>query len=138
MANQTPGGVCSNETPANAAMPAIEPAMSMAYALSGGMLRNSPPSGRASAAISATTRTTMSGRTRKFASAAWLSASPKKISLLDRTWMFSCAVVISRTVASRRNGNGEAGSRVCLRPRRMPRPIPRKLAISTKLLKKPT
>ncbi len=88
--NQTSGFVPSAARTVNAAMPVIEPAMSIAYALSGRMLLSSGPSGRASVASSETTRKTTSGRIRKFWSAALLSASPKKISSGESTWTLSC------------------------------------------------
>ena len=63
----------------NAAMPVSEPAMSTAYARSGGMLRRRLPSGRASVVISATTLAIRMGRTMKLVSALRLSSRPKKI-----------------------------------------------------------
>ena len=74
-----------------AAIPSIEPAMSMAYARSGGIERSSGPSGSASDAMSAVTRTMSSGRTRKLTSALVEASRPKKISLASRAWMLSCA-----------------------------------------------
>ena len=64
VANQTGGGKLSAEQSAKAAIPAMEPAMSMAYARSGGIARRSGPSGIASAAIRPATSTKMIGRTK--------------------------------------------------------------------------
>ena len=72
-------------------MPIIEPAMSIAYARSGGIDRSSGPSGNASDAISAVTRTTRNGRTMKFTSALFEVSSPNMISLGSRAWTLSWA-----------------------------------------------
>ncbi len=85
----------------------------------------------------AVTSTNTSGSTRKFASAAFDSARPKKISFDERTWTFSWIVVMNHTTATRRSGKNAMDSKRRLRPSRIPSPMPRKLAISTKLLKKP-
>ncbi len=89
------------------AMPAIEPTMSMAYALSGGMRRSSGPSGRARVAMTAVTRATTSGRTRKLTSAALLSARPKKSSSCDWTWTLSWATKTSATTAKSSDAKGD-------------------------------
>src|SRR5207302_476959 len=76
--NQTGGCELRTERPVNRAMPPIDPTMSRAYARSGGIARSREPSGNASAAMTAATRTNTSGSTTKLVSAAWLSARPKK------------------------------------------------------------
>ena len=69
-ANQTSGLVPGADIIVKAAMPVIEPMMSMAYALSGGIDLSSGPSGMASAAMSRPRPATTKGRTRKLVSAA--------------------------------------------------------------------
>ena len=64
MRNQIVGPVPMKASPAKAAMPIIEPTMSMAYARNGGIERSSGPRGSASDASIAVTRTTIRGRTR--------------------------------------------------------------------------
>jgi hypothetical protein len=56
MVNQIMGLVPKADRMAKAAMPVMEPVMSMAYAFSGGMLLSSGPSGNASDARTMTTR----------------------------------------------------------------------------------
>ena len=89
--NQAVGPVPRNESTANAAMPIIDPAMSMAYARSGGMDRRSGPSGNASDAMRAVTRITRKGSTMKFTSALFEVSSPNMISLGSRAWTLSWA-----------------------------------------------
>src|SRR4051812_34017824 len=57
-ANQTTGGVPKADIRAKAAMPVMDPMMSIAYALSGGIDLSSGPSGMARVAITAVTMTT--------------------------------------------------------------------------------
>jgi hypothetical protein len=64
--NQTVGDVPEADSTVNAAMPTMEPMMSMAYARSGGMLFSSGPSGSARLAVRATTRPATIGRIKKF------------------------------------------------------------------------
>jgi hypothetical protein len=61
--NQTSGGSDRNDRTAKVAMPSIEPAMSIEYALSGSMLRRSGPSGNARLASSAVVRMTAASMT---------------------------------------------------------------------------
>ena len=84
------------------------------------------------------TSTTSSGSTRKLTSALVDASSPKMISLRSLAWTLSWAEKTSATVASSNGANGDRTSRGERRPSRIPTPIPRKLAISRKLLKKPT
>jgi len=89
------------------AMPASDPMMSIAYAFNGGMLLSSGPSGSARVASSATTSETTSGRIRKFWSAAWLSARPKKSSFSEWIWTFSCMLKMNATMTARSSAKGE-------------------------------
>ena len=88
--------------------------------------------------MTAATSATTSGRTMKLASAASFSARPKKSSSCDWICTLSWAEKTMATTVKSSHVKGENGSRQPFRPRRMPTPIPRKLAISRKLLKKPT
>jgi hypothetical protein len=102
------------------------------------MDRSSGPRGRARKAMRLATRTTMSGSTRKLTSALVDASRPKLISPGSLAWTLSCAEYTSATVARRSGANGERARRGERRPSRIPTPIPRKLAISRKLLKNPT
>ena len=135
--NHASGVVPAADRMVKPAMPSIEPVMSQAYACSGGIERSSGPSGMARVAMTAVTSANTTGRTRKFTSAAWLSARPKNSSLVDLTWTLSSRVLISQTTATSRIGNRAIVFRERRRPSRMPMPMPRKLAISRKFEKKP-
>src|SRR6476661_3619266 len=78
--NQTVGPVSNHARTVNAAIPAIEPVMSIAYARSGGIDRSSGPSGSASDAMSAVTSTMTSGSTTKLMSALVEFGTPSRIS----------------------------------------------------------
>src|SRR5213594_1377482 len=135
--NQTLGGRPARETPAKSAIPAIEPPMSKAYARSGGMARRRGPSGNARNAIAVVVRTKRLGRTKKLMS----SRCPSRVANQRSPSSFLTLTCASDTNSTRPNAMGanhtavDAPSR---RPRRMPIPMPRKLARSRKLLKKPT
>ena len=90
--NHTVGPVSSQARAVKAAIPAIEPAMSIAYARSGGIDRSRGPSGSASAAISAVTSTMTSGSTTKLMSALVEFGMPRRISLASWAWTLSCAL----------------------------------------------
>ena len=135
--NHTIGVVPAAESAVNPAMPSIEPVMSQPYACSGGMERSSGPSGSASDAISAVTSPNTIGSTRKFTSAALLSARPKNSSSRELTCTFSSSFVMSATTITRRIGKTAIESIWRRRPSRIPMPMPRKLAISRKFEKKP-
>ena len=89
----------------------------------------------ASPAITTVTSITMNGRTRKFAFADPLLFGPKKMSFGVSSWTLIWARVTRRTTANRSGANGETGIRRGSRPKRIPAPMPRKLAMSRKLLK---
>ena len=101
------------------------------------MDRRSGPSGIASDAISAVTSANTIGSTRKFTSAARLSARPKNSSSCERTCTFSSRKLISATTTTKRIGKIAIVSSFRSRPRSSPIPMPRKLAIRRKLEKKP-
>ena len=61
--------------------------------------------------MSAVTRTTTSGRTRKLTSAAPLSARPKKSSFWDWTWTLSWATMMSTTTARSSDAKSAGGGR---------------------------
>jgi hypothetical protein len=137
-ANQTAGSVPAADRRVNDAMPLMEPAMSIAYARSGGSRLRSGPSGRASVAMTATTSPISSGSAMMLTSASRLSASPKKISSWATTLTLSSKKLIAATSPARNSAaHAIRGFRPC-RPSRIPSPIPRKLAISRKFVKNPT
>ena len=117
-------------------MPVMEPMMSTAYALSGGIDLSSGPRGIASAAITAVTRATARMRIVGLVSAL-CSARPKNSSSWDLMSTLSWFWVTMVTTTSSSSGKAMSDQRAPLRPSRMPRPMPRKLAISRKLLKNP-
>ena len=112
--------------------------MSSEYARRGGMDVSRGPSGTARPAMMTVVRMTISGRTTKFVSARVLSLRPKKISSGELSWIATWTWVTRSTSESSRGPNGEIGMRRGSRPHRIPRPMPRKLAMSRKLRKKPT
>ena len=112
--------------------------MSVAYARSGGSVRKRGPSGRASAAMASVVRTTTAPSTRTFTSTSSRGVAPMKI------WSGVGGATFSRPESTtamrpkRRSGAGSMRGFQLERPERMPSPIPRKLAMRMKLLKKPT
>ena len=76
MANHRTGLVPISDRIAKAAMPIMEPAISMAYARNGGIERSNGPSGSASVASMAVTSTTIIGRTTKLTSALFDRSTP--------------------------------------------------------------
>jgi len=137
IANQMLGGSPARDTPANSAIPAIEPEMSNAYARSGGIVRKRGPNGIARKAIAIVVRMSRLGRTMKLMSSRRPSpvanqTSPGSFRML--TW----ASDTKTTIANAHGANQGAARASTRRPRRMPIPIPRKLERRRKLLKKPT
>ena len=114
--------------------------MSMAYALSGGIELSSGPSGIASAAMTAVTRTTARTRigvVRVGGVPGGIREPEPDLAAATLDGPRSAGSVTSHDHASSSSGKATSDQRAPLRPSRMPRPMPRKLAISRKLLKNP-
>ncbi len=134
---QPAGPTPANDIAVNAAIPARDPVMSIAYARSGGIDLSRPPSGRASAAIAATTSANTPMSIPMFASMPGATDPPRSTSFDAATVTLSWAAEISLMTTKNSNGNGASRGPRLRRPRMMPRPMPRKLAIRMRLVKKP-
>ena len=136
---QLPGRTPTADNAVNRAIPARDPLMSIAYALSGGIWRSRRESGSASAAMTAVASATMLTSTNTLASTLPLgSDGPMKMSSADPRRTFSWTETTSFTITNNNSGNAGPNGTLTRRPRMIPIPIPRKLAIRRMFVKKPT